>query len=216
MFVKNRMTKNPLTVQPSTPVDEALALMQQNHVRRLPILEDGKLVGLVTDKDLMRVLPSAATTLAKYEINSLLAQIPISEFMGQRVISVHENAPIEEAALLMARNHISGLPVLSDVGSLVGIITETDIFEAFVDIMGLEEGKTRVTLEVDNKVGVVYDIARIFTESQLNIDSFVTCPKKSGKYEIIIRGGFASDDNICRQLTEHGYTVLQVTRIGSV
>jgi len=137
------------------------------------VVDDGKLVGIVTDKDLMRVTPSAATTLAKYEINSLLADIAVREIMSKSVISVNESAPIEEAALLMSRNRVSGLPVTSDVGTVVGVITETDIFDAFVDIMDLEEGKTRVTIEVQDKVGVVCDLAGIVSEAGYNIDSFV-------------------------------------------
>ena len=161
MFVVNRMTKHPVTVSSATKVDEAIHLLKKHNIRRLPVVDDGKLVGIVTDKDLMRVTPSAATTLAKYEINSLLAGISIGEIMSKSVISVNESAPIEEAALLMSRNRVSGLPVTSDVGAVVGVITETDIFDAFVNIMDLEEGKTRITLEVADKVGVVCDLAGI-------------------------------------------------------
>ena len=100
MFVANRMTKHPVLVASTTTVDEAIQLLKKNNIRRLPVVDDGKLVGIVTDKDLMRVTPSAATTLAKYEINSLLSGISVGEIMSKSVISVNESAPIEEAALL--------------------------------------------------------------------------------------------------------------------
>ena len=214
MFVRNRMSKDPVNVTPETSVDDALALLKVHKIRRLPVEESGKLVGIITDKDLMRVMPSDATTLSKFEINDLLAKIKIKDIMAKSVISVNEGAPIEEAALLMSRNHISGLPVISNDGAIVGVITETDIFDAFVDIMDLEEGKVRITLEVDDKIGVVKDIATIFTETGNNIDSFVTCPKTGGKYDIIIRGNFEDVDGLTTKLTEHGYTVIQASHIG--
>ena len=214
MFVVNRMTKHPVTVSSATKVDEAIHLLKKHNIRRLPVVDDGKLVGIVTDKDLMRVTPSAATTLAKYEINSLLAGISIGEIMSKSVISVNESAPIEEAALLMSRNRVSGLPVTSDVGAVVGVITETDIFDAFVNIMDLEEGKTRITLEVADKVGVVCDLAGIVSEAGYNIDSFVTCRKEGGKYDIIMRGDFEDTDALAAALASHGYVVQHIGRIG--
>ncbi len=214
MFVANRMTRNPVTVQTDTKVDEAAALMKKNKIRRLPVVDDGKLVGFLNDKDIMRVSPSPATTLSKYEINSLLAQMCVKDIMARSVVAVRDDATIEEAALLMANNKIGGLPVVSDVGVVVGVITETDIFHAFVDVMGLAEGKTRLTIEVDNKVGVVRDLAGIIADAGLNIDSLVTCKKEAGKYDIIVRGDFPNVDDISAKLAAHGYNVVHSTRIG--
>ena len=214
MFVSDRMTKNPVTIPSSTKLDEAASLMKNDGIRRLPVVDGNSLVGIITDTDLMRVGPSAATTLSKYEINSLLAKILVKDVMSKTVISVNENEPIEQAALLMSRNKVAGLPVTSDVGAVVGVITETDIFDAFVDIMGLEEGKTRITVNVSDKVGVVQDIAGIFAEAGYNIDSFVTCKLDDGKYDIIIRGSFDNTDALTNKLAEHGYKVVHVNRIG--
>ena len=215
MFVKDRMTRNPISISPEDNVDAAQDLLKKHKIRRLPVVERGKLVGIITDKDLMRVSPSAATTLSKYEINSLLAKIAIRDIMSDKVISVNEDAPIEEAALLMSMNKIGGLPVVSDVGTVVGIITETDIFNSLVEIMGLSEGKTRITIEVDDKVGVVQDIAGIFAGAGYNIDSFVTCKKDMGKYDIIIRGNFMNLEPLLKQLEDHGYNVTHSGHIGS-
>ncbi len=214
MFVADRMTRNPISIKPDDKVDAAAALLKEHKIRRLPVVENGKLVGIVTDKDLMRVSPSAATTLSRYEINSLLAKISIREIMSDKVISVNENAPIEEAALLMSMNKIGGVPVTTDVGAVVGVITETDIFNALVEIMGLSEGKDRITIEVDNKVGVVQDIAGIFANAGFNIDSFVTCKKDMGKYDIIVRGNFMDAEDLLQELESHGYHVTHSGRIG--
>lgn len=215
MFVIDRMTRNPISISPDDNVDAAQNLLKKHKIRRLPVIERGKLVGIVTDKDLMRVSPSAATTLSKYEVNALLAKISIREIMSDKVIAVNEHAPIEEAALLMSMNKIGGLPVTSDVGTVVGVITETDIFNALVEIMGLASGKNRITIEVDNKVGVVQDIAGIFAGAGFNIDSFVTCKKDMGKYDIIIRGDFMNIDPLIQSLESRGYHVTHSDHIGS-
>lgn len=214
MFVINRMTKNPMTVSPDTKIDEAANLMKTRGFRRLPVVENGKLVGFISDRDIMRVAPSPATTLSKWEINSLLAKISVAEIMQKNVISVRSDATIEEAALLMYKNRIGGMPVVSSVGAVVGVITETDIFKALVDIMGLAEGRTRLTLEVTDRIGVVKDIATIFADAGLSIDSLVTCKEANGKYEIIIRSDIADVDDIKAKLATKGYEVTHTVKIG--
>lgn len=214
MFVINRMTKNPMTVSPDTKIDEAANLMKTRGFRRLPVVEDGKLVGFISDRDIMRVAPSPATTLSKWEINSLLAKISVAEIMQKNVISVRSDATIEEAALLMYKNRIGGMPVVSSVGAVVGVITETDIFKALVDIMGLAEGRTRLTLEVTDRIGVVKDIATIFADAGLSIDSLVTCKEANGKYEIIIRSDIVDVDDIKAKLATKGYEVTHTVKIG--
>ncbi len=214
MFVVDRMTKNPMTATPDTKVDEAVNLMKTRDFRRLPIVEDGKLVGFISDRDLMRVAPSPATTLSKYEINSLLAKIKVKDIMQKNVISVNADATIEEAALLMYKNRIGGMPVISSVGAVVGVITETDIFKAFVDVMGLPEGRIRLTLEVSDNIGVVKNIATIFSDAGISIDSLVTCKESNGKYQIIIRSDIKDVDDIKIKLEKQGYNVIHTVKIG--
>ena len=208
------MAKNPVTVTPDVSLDEAATLMKKGHFRRLPVVDAGKLVGFFSDRDLMRVAPSPATTLSRYEERSLLDKMTVRDVMVKNVITVDEDATLEEAALIMYNHKIGGLPVLSSVGAVVGVITETDIFKAFVDVMGLQEGKTRLTLLVDNKVGVVYDIAGIFTECGLSIDSLVTCRQPYGKYEIVVRGNIPNVDEISEKIKAKGYEIIHTARIG--
>jgi len=214
MFVANRMTKNPVTVSPDTKVDEAAALMKKHHFRRLPVVADGKLVGFLSDKDIIKAAPSPATTLAKYEINSLLAKMRIADIMAKEVISVQVDATIEEAALLMCNHKIGGLPVISSVGTVVGVITETDIFKTFVDVMGLAEGKTRLTLEVQDRVGTVKEIAGVFSDLGISIDSLITCKKDDGSYEIVVRGDFSDLNKIKESLEQKGFTIAHMVQIG--
>lgn len=214
MFVINRMTKNPMTVTADTKVDEVAHLMKKHNFRRLPVVDDGKLVGFLSDNDLMRVAPSSATTLSRYEINSLLAKICVRDIMKKDVVSVNVDATIEEAALIMYKNKIGGMPVVSNMGAVVGVITETDIFKTFVDVMGLADGKTRITLEVTDKIGVVKDIAEIFGQAGVSIDSLITCKKEDNKYEIVIRGDITNIDDIKAKLEAKGYKVIHTVKIG--
>lgn len=216
MFVANRMTKNPITVDPTTPVYEAANLMKRRHIRRLPVVEEGKLVGIISDRDIMRVAPSPATTLSRFEITSLLDKITISEIMAKDVVAIKDTATIEEAALLMYNEKVGGLPVVSSIGAVVGIITETDVFKTFVDVMGLADGKTRITLDVEDKIGVVKELAGIIADAGFNIDSMATCKMaaNAGHFEIVIRVDTDEVDNIIAKIEEKGYKVLHVAKIG--
>lgn len=214
MFVANRMTENPITVEPNAKVDEAALLMKRHKFRRLPVVEAGRLVGFLSERDILKVAPSPATTLSKYEINSLLAKLCVKDIMQQPVISVPVEATIEEAALLMCTHKIGGLPVISSVGAVVGIITETDVFRAFVDAMGLARGKTRLTLEVEDRVGTVKEIAAVFTQLGLSIDSLHTCKKPDGKYEVVIRGDFPAVEVVQDKLEGKGFKVVHTVQIG--
>ena len=106
------------------------------------------------------------------------------------------------------------MPVVSNMGAVVGVITETDIFKTFVDVMGLADGKTRITLEVTDKMGVVKDIAEIFGQAGVSIDSLITCKKEDNKYEIVIRGDITNIDDIKAKLEAKGYKVIHTVKIG--
>ena len=125
-IVRNWMTSNPITITPQTTLPEAHRLMNEHNVRRLPVVNKGKLVGIVTRGDVREAQASDATTLSVYELNYLLDQIPAKEFMAYEPITVSADAPIGEAARRMLQHKIGGLPVV-EYGELVGIITETDL-----------------------------------------------------------------------------------------
>lgn len=213
MFVANRMTKNPITISPDTTVAKAAAIMKAEKINRLPVLEHGALIGLVSDGDIARVSPSPATTLSQYEINSLLDNLKVKDVMSRRVIAINEDATLEEAAYLMDRNNISGLPVVSSVGAVIGIITARDVLRAFINIMGLAEGKTRISLRVKDKVGAMEEISGIIAKNEGNIDSLVTYHRDAAEYDIIIRGDFPNLPQIRAKLEEAGYQVKHTVEI---
>lgn len=172
MIVARRMTPNPITVKPDTTHSTALDLMRKNNVRHLPVMDNGKLVGIVVENDLLSSRPSPATTLSIYEIYTLLDNLKISQIMSTPVFAVEENCPIEEAARIMTENKITGLPVMRD-GQLVGIITEVDIFRAFVDILGGEEKGLALTVKLEHKPGALASVAAAIAKAGGNILNLV-------------------------------------------
>lgn len=164
MLVGERMHKPVITVPPDMPITEALNLMKREHIRRCPVIKDGKLVGIVSDKDLLNASPSAATTLSIWEINYLISKITVAEVMTKNVMTVNEDTPIEQAARIMADNKIGGLPVLRD-GAVVGIITETDLFKLLLELMGAREMGVRVTVLAHDRPGVLAKITKAISDA---------------------------------------------------
>ncbi len=161
MLVRERMSIQPVTITTETTMTDALRVMRENQVRRLPVLdESGRLVGIVSEKDLLYASPSPATSLSIYEMHYMLTQLRVTELMTSDVITVGPDVPLEEAARIMADNKIGGLPVVED-GDLVGIITETDIFKVFLELLGARERGLRLTLLIPERKG---EIARLTTE----------------------------------------------------
>lgn len=217
MFVAARMTKHPVSVTSEATILQADRLMKKNKFHRMLVVDNGKLVGYFSDRDIMRVAPSPATTLSKFEIRSLLDKLSVRDIMHEKVITVNEGATIEEAALIMYNNKVGGLPVISDVGAVVGIITATDILKTFIEVMGLPGGnKTRLTLEVENKVGVMAEITKIFADNGINIDSFITCRQSDNRYELVVRLDDRAEgfDDIKKILDARGYKVVHSVKIG--
>jgi acetoin utilization protein AcuB len=133
--------------------------MKREKVRRFPVIdESGKLAGIVLEKDLIYAAPSPATTLSIFEIHTLLAKIKVGDVMAREVITVTEDTPLEEAARIMADNNISGMPVLQD-DQLVGIITESDIFKVFLEMLGGRDDGIRLSVQVPHQKGVLAKIA---------------------------------------------------------
>lgn len=215
MFVSKRMSSNPVTVPPTMTVSEAINMMKSNKFRRLPVVENGKLVGIVTDRDLREVSPSPATTLSIFELNYLLAKMKVKDVMKKDVITIQDEATIEEAALLMYTNKIGGLVVVNASGGVAGILTETDIFKCFVDVMGLAEGRTRLTIEFTDKIGALNDITKVFKELGVNILSMASQHLENGKIEMVIRADIVDASEISARLTAAGFPVVHTAQIGT-
>jgi acetoin utilization protein AcuB len=162
MFVGERMSYPVVTVSPQMPINEALTLMRRERIRRTPVVKDSKLVGIISDKDLLNASPSPATSLSIWEMNYLLSKITVKDVMTKDVLTVTHNTPIEEAARVMADNKIGGLPVIRDE-KVVGIITETDLFKIFLEMMGAREKGVRCTVIILNQPGELAKITQTLT-----------------------------------------------------
>ena len=213
MFVNERMTPNPLTVTRDTGIDVAMNTMKRNHIRHIPVAEKGHLNGFVDESDLQKASPCTASLLSRNELITLLAKIKVRDIMPRTLISINQNATIEEAALLFKQSKRSGLPVVDDAGIVVGVITETDVFESFIEIMGLEKGTTRLTAVIDNRPGTIAEICGVFAENGINIENLVTVPQQDEKLQLIIRGDFPAE-SITGKLEEKGIKVTHSVRIG--
>lgn len=174
MNVGQRMTKNPITITPDISVPEAQAIMRREKIRRLPVLDkQGKLVGIVTNLDLIHASPSLATSLDMYELHYLISKLKVESVMTKKVITVTEDLPIEEAARIMVDNNISGLPVLRG-NVLIGIITESDLFKLFIELFGARHKGVRLTILMPERRGELADLAGAITKAGGNIISLAT------------------------------------------
>ena len=174
MLVSREMTPDPKTTTVETPVVEAQSLMRREKIHHLPVVDgSGRLVGIVTEKDLIYASPSPATSLSVYELNYLLAKLTVGKVMTRKVVTVTEDTALEEAARLMADNDIGGLPVVRD-GKPVGIITETDIFNVFVELFAARDKGVRITAYLPDVRGELARLSAAIAEGGGNILAFGT------------------------------------------
>jgi acetoin utilization protein AcuB len=171
MFVGDRMSRTVISVTPETPVHDALAMFQREHIRRAPVVRQGKLLGIVSETDLLNASPSLATTLSIWEMNSLMSKITVKHVMTKKVKTIAVDAPIEEAARIMAEAKIGGMPVTRE-GKIVGMITETDLFKVFLEFMGTREKGVRVSALVEDKPGQLAKVSKTIAEAGGNFIAF--------------------------------------------
>jgi acetoin utilization protein AcuB len=171
MLVGERMSHPVITISPDLPIVDALNLMKRERIRRAPVVKDGKMVGIVSDKDLLNASASPATTLSVWELNYLLSKITVKEVMSKKVLSVSEKTPIEEAARIMADNKIGGLPVTRG-DDVIGIITETDLFKIFLELMGAREPGVRVTALIPEQRGQLAKLTQAIANQGGNFVAF--------------------------------------------
>lgn len=168
MLVGERMNRPVITVTPETPINDALHLMRSEHIRRVPVISHGKLAGIVSMKDLLNASPSQATTLSVWELNYLLSKLTIESCMSRHVLTVDEQTPLEEAARIMADQRVGGLPVLRG-GEVVGMITETDLFKIFLELMGARDHGVRCEVHMRDELGQLAHLTQTLAQAGGNI-----------------------------------------------
>lgn len=168
MLVGERMSHPVISISPDMPIVDALNMMKRERIRRTPVVREGKLIGIVSDKDLLNASPSPATSLSVWEMNYLLSKITVRDVMTKEVLTVTEDTPIEQAARIMSDNKIGGLPVMRGE-RVVGIITETDLFKIFLEIMGAREMGIRVTALMHEERGQLAKLTQTIANEGGNI-----------------------------------------------
>jgi acetoin utilization protein AcuB len=174
MLVKDWMSKDPITINDDTSMMKAIHLMKQNRFRRLPVLHEGRLVGIVSDRDLKEASPSKATTLDVHELYYLLAELHVKDIMTRDPVTVSPESTVEHAAQLMLENTISGLPVVDDQGKVVGILTQSDVFRAFMHITGILQGGVQFALRLEDRPGLIKGVVDLLREKGARFVSLLT------------------------------------------
>jgi len=188
MNVSKRMKRNPVFVDEGDSMKKAMDLLKEHEIRHLPVLKDGeRLVGILSERDIKQASPSPATALEIREIYYLLDKVKVKQIMTRRPYTVSSSAPIEEAALIIREKKIGCLPVVDD-GKLVGILTETDIIDAFIEAMGVNGPGYRIEIALANRPGMLFEVLKLLKDFDVNIVSVTTSPHDDpGRKVFILR-----------------------------
>ena len=211
MAVKDFMTRKVVYISPDTTIAHAADMMREQKLHRLPVIENDQLVGLVTEGTIAEASPSKATSLSIYEMNYLLNKTKVGDVMIRDVVTISQFASLEDATYLMLKNKIGILPVV-DNEQLYGVITDRDIFKAFLEVSGYGEEGVRLRFVTENKVGVLEQIIRLLVEENLNISNTVNIPRKDGK--VVIEVQLAGDINmelLKKKFEEHAIELAEIT-----
>ncbi len=210
MFVKDVMTSNPIVISPSTPVLEAINILKKNKIRQLPVVDKKKLVGLVTRYELLTVSPSPASTLSVYEMNYLLSKMEVKDCMIKSPVTVQPGTTVEEAALVMRDNKLDAL-LVTDKDKLVGIVSESDIFDQLIKIFGLRKPGSRIVVEAEDRVGLLADIVSEVRDLGINVIGVALSEKSDQKVQIMLRVSTADPSELVDKIKQKGFSVTSVS-----
>ncbi len=208
MRIRDMMKRNPITVDSDTLVLDAQKIMRENNIRRLPVVDKGKLVGIVTQHDLLEAAPSPATSLSVHELNYLLSKMKVKEIMKKNPVTLTPDTPFEEALKIGQEKKIGSFPVLEN-GKLVGIATESDIVRFLTRALGVREEGSRVTIEgLGGKLGDLEKIIQVVNQHQTIILSMISLPRPEKKdWMIVLRLKTSNPDPIIKDFKKAGLNV---------
>jgi acetoin utilization protein AcuB len=213
MFVSDWMTKKVITVGPDDYLSDAITLMKEKNIKHLPVVKGGRLRGIISDRDIKEYTPSKATCLDVYELHYLLAKTKIKDLMIAKVITTSPDTPVEEAAMVLLDRNIDCLPVL-DGGSLVGIISDRDIFHALVDITGVRHGGHRICVTIEDRPGSIREVADIIRKHGFHLQGILTSYEgvREGYRKVMIRTTEMGDFRGLREDLLENYRNVQITK----
>ena len=216
MLVKDIMTSHVYTINQNQTLLELQGLMSDDNIRRVPVLNDaGQVVGIITDRDVKLASPSEASTLSRYEASYLLSRIKVKDVMTHNVKTVYATADLADVAALMYQDHIASVPVMDEENNLCGIVTDSDVFRALVDIFGFGKSSSRITIDASDRPGVLAEIAKMFADHGINIISCVTSTSKvQGEAEVTITADLSQVGlGIVEEIREAGFNVTNISTI---
>ena len=210
MPVKDWMSKDLVTIDADTSIMKASRVMKQNEIQHLPVLSQGRLVGIVSDRDLKEATPSKATTLDIHEMYHLLDTITVKSLMPKKIFTIPPGETVEKAAAVMLKHHISALPVVDPEGTLAGIITKGDIFRAFVSISGIYQGPLAMGLELPDQLGYIKQVTDVIRENGGRIASIMTRYEEApeGFKRVYIRAQEVKDEKALQKALESKHKIL--------
>jgi acetoin utilization protein AcuB len=210
MPVLDWMSKDLITIDEDTSIMKASKVMKQNNIQHLPVMKKGRLLGMVSDRDLKEATPSKATTLDIHEMYYLLDKIAVKSLMAKALVTIGPGDTIEKAAAVMLKHHISALPVVEAQGSLAGIITKGDIFRAFVSISGIFQGRLTMGVELPDEAGYIKQVTDIIRAHGGRIASIMTRYEgvPEGFKHVYIRAKQIKDEKALQKDLESKHKVL--------
>jgi acetoin utilization protein AcuB len=205
MRIEQIMRKRVVTVTPSTTIGDALLLLRGNRIRHLPVVEEGALVGIVSDRDLRDALPSSLIT---HDDDHQVLQKRVAEIMKREVITAHPLDFIEDAAKQIYDHKVGSLPIVEGE-KLVGILTESDLFNSLIELFGVNKPSSHIEVEVDDKVGMLAEVSQILREARVNVTSVVVFPgAHPAKKNLVFRVQTIDPRPVTQLLQERGFTVI--------
>lgn len=210
MYVGRIMHTDLITVSPSTSLEDASILIRKKKIDHLPVVNDsGKLVGILSDRDIRQYWASPATTLSKNELNYLLQQVIAEMIMIKAVITITPNTTIERAALIMQEEDINALPVMEGE-QLVGIITSTDVMGVLLQAIGISDDSVRLGVMVKDSIGSLAKVSEILEKESINIQSLFSWPEKDfeGIHQLVMRVPKDNGQKAIEALNAAGYKVI--------
>jgi acetoin utilization protein AcuB len=210
MPVQDWMSKDLVTIDEDTSIMKASKVMKQNDIQHLPVLSKGRLVGIVSDRDLKEATPSKATTLDIHEMYYLLDKIVVKSLMAKALVTIAPGDTVEKAAAVMLKQHISALPVVDAQGSLAGILTKGDVFRAFVSISGIYQGPLALGLELPDEPGYIKQVTDVIRERGGRIASIMTRYEGApeGFKRVYIRAKDVKDEKALQKELESKHKIL--------
>ena len=212
MYVRDEMTKDLITINANDVISKAAEIMSDKGLHRLPVIRNGQLVGLVT-KGRITSSTNGATSLSIFELNYLLNRTTVDTVMikSKDLITITSDKLMEDAADMMLKYDIGCLPVVDD-GKLVGILTQNDLFKAFLDVLGYYRKGSRIDVNVPDTLGILGKVSEVFVANQANITNFTVYRHEDESANLILRSEITDTDNLEKALNEVGFKVNSVMK----